>query len=124
MFGDSSHTSHRAICHDPTMYPNPDTFDPTRFLAFPGREAQPDPRAITFGFGGRTCPGRHVAQAQVFIATAHLLWAYDMAPTEGKPPSVEFTFGHVSAPKEFSCQITPRSQHVVTMLKSLDLENL
>lgn len=109
-----------AMCRDRSVYTNPDTFDPTRFIARPGHPAQLDPRTFTFGFGARVCPGRHVAQAQVFIAAAHLLWAYNFSPVPGDFPTVEFTFGHVSAPKEFKCTITPRSEHVVNMLRSLD----
>ncbi|EJD52049.1 cytochrome P450 [Auricularia subglabra TFB-10046 SS5] len=84
-----------AICRDATVYPRPEVFDPTRFLAAPGKEAQPDPRDVTFGFGARACPGRHVAEAEVFTAIAHLIWAFDICPA-GDKPGGDFTFGHVS----------------------------
>ncbi len=35
------------------MYPDPDTFDPNRFLS----RLETDPRKLVFGFGRRVCPG-------------------------------------------------------------------
>lgn len=48
----------RAIAHDPEMYPDPHTFDPTRFLPKAGVEMPMDPRRYVFGFGRRVCPGK------------------------------------------------------------------
>lgn len=47
----------RQMLHDPTVYPNPMAFDPTRFLPEVGKEMSPDPRNFVFGFGRRICPG-------------------------------------------------------------------
>ncbi|KZW01157.1 cytochrome P450 [Exidia glandulosa HHB12029] len=108
-----------AMCHDETVYPDPDVFDPMRFS---DTAAQPDPRKVTFGFGGRACPGRHFAQSQIFITVSSILWAYNILPTideNGFPqlPKADFTFGHLSMPKEFRCRIVPRSQDVVRFLQ-------
>jgi hypothetical protein len=44
----------RAICRDPEMYPDPDTFKPERFLKSNDGATLPlDPRAIAFGIGRR-----------------------------------------------------------------------
>jgi hypothetical protein len=43
----------RQLTHDPRIYANPVTFDPSRFLASEGRTPEPDPREICFGFGRR-----------------------------------------------------------------------
>ncbi len=47
--------------HDPTIYPDPHTFRPERFL-----EAPPDPRRwIPWGGGRRRCPGLHLAMLEM-----------------------------------------------------------
>lgn len=46
----------RAIVHDPELYPEPFEFDPERHL---GENPQPDPFKYVWGFGRRTCPGKH-----------------------------------------------------------------
>jgi len=48
----SYHTSHRAISRDPAVYPNPDKFDPQRWLNNGGR-VRDDLRFPSFGFGRR-----------------------------------------------------------------------
>ena len=49
---------HRAVMHDPELYPDPFTFSPDRFTAS-DTSRQPDPRQFAFGFGKRACPGIH-----------------------------------------------------------------
>ncbi len=49
------------VHHDSTLYPQPHTFRPARFL-----EAPPDPRKwLPWGGGGRRCPGLHLAMLEM-----------------------------------------------------------
>jgi cytochrome P450 len=43
------------MAYDENVYPNPEVFDPTRFL---GEDQQLDPMKFIFGFGRRFCPGK------------------------------------------------------------------
>ena len=63
----------RLLLHDPKVYPDPDTFNPDRFIAADGKPARRDPHEIVFGFGRRACPGKHVADATLFISVSSIL---------------------------------------------------
>jgi cytochrome P450 len=84
----------RAIVHDPVMYPEPDSFKPERFINSDGTLRE-DPVLISpFGFGKRICPGRHLADATLFIAIASLLSVFDVKKgngTDGGPDMYPFT---------------------------------
>lgn len=80
---------------DPSIYPNPETFDPYRFLKLretPGHETSaqlvsPSPEHLGFGYGNHACPGRFFAANEVKIALAHILLKYDfkVAPGAAQP---------------------------------------
>ncbi|OJD10443.1 hypothetical protein AJ78_08551 [Emergomyces pasteurianus Ep9510] len=76
---------------DADTYPNPNTFDPYRFLKLretPGHETSaqlvsPSPEHLGFGFGKHACPGRFFAANEVKIALCHILLKYDFRLAEG-----------------------------------------
>lgn len=55
-----------------------------------------DPLSVAFGYGRRVCPGRNMAEAQVWISIASILSVFDISPAldgMGRPIEVkpEFT---------------------------------
>ncbi|PBL01644.1 cytochrome P450 [Armillaria gallica] len=99
-----------AICRDPSVYPDPDTFDPNRFLS----KTEMDPRKLAFGFGRRVCPGAGFAEASLFLNIANILACFDiLKPLDTKTgkeylPEITYTVGVTSHPSPFKCQIVPR----------------
>ncbi|KAH9990431.1 cytochrome P450 [Russula vinacea] len=67
-----------AILHDPVMYPEPDVFKPERFINPDGSLRDDSVLTSPFGFGKRVCPGRHLADATLFIAIASLLSVFNI----------------------------------------------
>lgn len=58
------------FAHDPAVYPNPEVFDPTRFL---GPNPAPDPLTYAFGFGRRICPGKQFADLNIWLTMVRSL---------------------------------------------------
>ncbi|EKM54608.1 uncharacterized protein PHACADRAFT_197041 [Phanerochaete carnosa HHB-10118-sp] len=84
-----------AIATDEMAYKNASTFYPERFLSENG---EPLPVNSVFGFGRRICPGRHLADANVWIVIVSILSAFDIALAKDSrgneiPPDIKFSTG-------------------------------
>jgi cytochrome P450 len=53
---------YRAVNRDPQYFPDPENFNPQRWLT-PEGKLRDDMKAYPFGFGRRICPGQHIAVA-------------------------------------------------------------
>ncbi|KAF9498005.1 cytochrome P450 [Pleurotus eryngii] len=101
-----------AVTRDSQTYPNPDVFDPERFVAKDGDEStqQPDPRLFCFGFGRRTCPGTQFAETTMLLTMAGILSQFNIwCNKEAGAPQVDFTTAITSCIVPFDINITPRS---------------
>jgi cytochrome P450 len=100
--------------HDPAVYKEPETFNPSRFISTDTHTAEPDPRTWTFGYGRRVCPGRYVADNALFLTIAQTLAVFKIEKLveNGKTVEVEAKFepGVVSHPVPYRTSITPRSE--------------
>ncbi|KAK6834495.1 hypothetical protein PG987_009189 [Apiospora arundinis] len=86
------------VNHDPKLYPNPDVFDPHRFLDL-RNATKPDPinyktreqyqfvtvtkENMAFGYGKHACPGRFFAANEIKLILAHILLQYDLRMPDG-----------------------------------------
>jgi len=111
--------------HDEKRFPNHDTFDPDHFLGqtelAPTLFAGADPEArdhYGYGSGRRICPGIHLAERNLFLGIAKLLWAFDIAPGKDESgriiePDVDcataYSTGFLTVAKPYAVEITPRS---------------
>jgi len=113
------------ISRDPKNYRDPEIFDPERFIGSEGREPEVDPRSIAFGFGRRICSGKDLAEASMFIVIAMSVAAFDirkLKDVDGRDiePSMEFTAGFLSHPKEVRCSIRPRSEKLAALIAAMN----
>jgi len=104
-----------AMTRDERTYPEPELFNPDRFMNQDKDEADlTDPKDFIFGFGRRECPGKVFADANVWLVSACVIAAFQ-APVsrdelgEKVVPLAQFTSGFVRHPVPFSCDIKPRS---------------
>ncbi|KAK3797299.1 hypothetical protein RRG08_008674 [Elysia crispata] len=70
-----------ALHHDPELWPDPESFDPERFT--PENKANRHPIAhMSFGHGPRNCVGMRLAQLEVKMALAGVLYHMTPVPCE------------------------------------------
>lgn len=121
--GTNIHPNQWAIHRDPSLYPEPETFQPSRWLE-PGYPTYREPLTqypnITnysaFGFGRRICPGQHIAERSLNILVARIAWACDIAKKVGPDgreidvPLYDYVSGFNVQPKPFAFDLRVRSQ--------------
>ncbi|KAJ7136063.1 cytochrome P450 [Mycena epipterygia] len=107
--GATVYGNHWSIAHDPEMFPDPERFDPQRWITPDGNAIREDLKVFQFGFGRRVCPGLHVANRSLFINTALLLWAFRISQDREKPIDTKaFTNTANVHPLPFSVCFEPR----------------
>ena len=102
------------MLHDPVDYPDPDIFNPERFIKDGKINSEiRDPLAIAFGFGRRyvfqlercfplstplnfyfrsVCPGRQFSEDSIWLLAARFLSVFDISPIDPKVlPEISFT---------------------------------
>ncbi|KAF9067570.1 cytochrome P450 [Rhodocollybia butyracea] len=119
-----------AIFQDEKIYgPNTHIFDPTRWLIdIPGEgwrlnSEMLDPTSISFGFGGRVCPGKHMALSTLWINIACILHSFNISNAiddNGNliTPRAEYLSGVNNVPAPFKCSFKPRSQMHSTLVRA------
>jgi len=118
-----------AILNDPFEYPDPQEFQPERFLK-DGRinpDVQ-DPFVAAFGYGRRICPGRHLARNSLFIMVASILHAFRITNARdesGKiiPVEPDVTSGTISYPVPYQYSIKPRSATAAALIAGSNEES-
>lgn len=111
------------IHHDTTRYANPEKFNPQRF------EGQPELASVYansgdhekrdhfgYGAGRRICPGIHLAERALFLATARILWGFTIQPKLGTSvpidvaPETGYRDGFLNQCLPFEVDIKVRSE--------------
>lgn len=119
--GLTNSTNNRAIHRDPALYPDPDTFNPDRWLS-PQYPTFREPlhqypnmnNYSVFGFGRRLCPGAHIAERSLNIIVARVAWACTISK------AVDLKTGRVLNPPEYDCKLQCGSfQGVCAVLTSI-----
>ncbi|KAK7052512.1 cytochrome P450 [Favolaschia claudopus] len=116
-----------AITRDETLFPNASAFLPERYLEKmdPALAKKRDPRSYVFGFGRRRCPGANLVESSVWLLVTTVLATLDISKAKddfGNPiePKVDFNNAVFRMPDKFQCDIRPRSEHTVKLLRQAE----
>lgn len=124
----------RAIHYDPSLWAEPTTFDPSRYINHSASAAHymttADPfdrDHFSYGAGRRACPGIHVAERSLFINVSRVLWGFNLrkkiGPDEKEVPVTEkMVPGFFSVPEPFQCKIRPRSEKHAEIMRKAGVE--
>ncbi|KAF8634118.1 hypothetical protein AX15_001055 [Amanita polypyramis BW_CC] len=113
-----------ALTRDESVYPDPESFRPERFLNSDGT-LNDDTMEYVFGFGRRICPGRFVADAVLWLVVATVLSTFNISKAKdenGVEIEIDpdaFTDSVTSSPLPFKCSIVPRSRQAEGLIRSL-----
>ncbi|KAF8654896.1 hypothetical protein AX16_003325 [Volvariella volvacea WC 439] len=111
--------------HDPRRHENADAFDPERYIRDPYLSSEsanlPDANERDhwmFGAGRRICPGMWVAEREIFLVIARLLWAFKMETIPGEPIDLkEYDGLSGRSPVPFRIKMIPRHEKVAEVLE-------
>ncbi|PWY65710.1 cytochrome P450 [Aspergillus heteromorphus CBS 117.55] len=112
-----------AFTHDPTIYSDPMTFKPERFLESDTHTPERDPHFLSFGFGRRVCAGRTLADANVYLSIVQSLAALQISKPikDGKEVDIQPDFlpGVISHVGRVDLDIKPRSKQHEELIRAL-----
>ncbi|KAL1917646.1 uncharacterized protein VTP21DRAFT_4039 [Calcarisporiella thermophila] len=115
-----------AIHNDPLVYSNPNQFDPERFLrtrGTPGALPAKIPGVKehwAFGAGRRVCIGQHLAEREVFLAVARILWGFRIRGPSNKEIDIDSGIGGLAlAPTPYKYPLLCSRNHVMIIHYSI-----
>jgi cytochrome P450 len=122
-----------AILHNPALYPDPDAFNPDRFMPESTStlddvtKRKMDPRNYVFGFGRRGCPGQNLVDGSAWFLMATMVATLDMNKAKDAQgnviePVVDFNNSVFRTPDIFECDIRPRSDKALHLLARAETE--
>lgn len=119
----------RSIHMDPERSPEPRRFNPDRFVndstsLFESATGDPHKRDnFVFGAGRRLCQGIHIAERSLFYGISRLVWGFDFQAAKGADGKAvkydvdDLVGGITVEPRQFQCQITPRSDRAADIIR-------
>ncbi|XP_066305362.1 cytochrome P450 2U1-like [Branchiostoma lanceolatum] len=94
---------------DPAYWPDPDRFNPERFLDTEGNVINKPESFLPFSGGRRVCLGEQLARMELFLFFSTLLQSFTFKTPEGAPPpNADGVFGLSLAPHPFQLCAIPR----------------
>ncbi|KAL3480364.1 cytochrome P450 [Aspergillus californicus] len=112
---------------DPSQPHDPSKFIPERYQHHP--KLAPEYAAggwenrdhYGFGVGRRICPGMHLAERNMFLSIAKLLWAFEFQPGRNdivSDPVTGYRQGFLYCAKDYECRPVVRSQSIRDTIES------
>ncbi|CAG9759473.1 unnamed protein product [Ceutorhynchus assimilis] len=90
-----------AVHMDPTLWKEPEKFDPSRFVNGEGKVHKPE-YFLPFGVGRRMCLGEVLARMEIFLFLSSLLHSFNVCVPEGETlPNLKGIAGVTISPKPY-----------------------
>ncbi|OJT07746.1 O-methylsterigmatocystin oxidoreductase [Trametes pubescens] len=113
------------MTRDEAVFPNPEEFNPERYLEEDLDEVTAkarDPRNYVFGFGRRRCPGQWMIDSSLWIAIASMLASFDIRKAVDEfgnviEPEIVYDNSVFTTLKPFKYDIRPRSAQAVKVIR-------
>ena len=126
------HAIDLSMARDPSRYPDPETYNPARWLE-PEYPTYQEPLTVYprllghhgFGRGRRQCPGIEITESELLIACGSLVWAFTMQPNVGPdgrpqwPDSNAFTSNVIGGPLPFKFDLKVRNEQRKAKIEEL-----
>ncbi|XP_076990135.1 cytochrome P450 1B1 [Tamandua tetradactyla] len=98
-----------SVNHDPEKWPDPEAFNPARFLD-PAGDIDKDlaSSVMIFSVGKRRCIGEELSKVQLFLFLALLAHQCHFRASPDAPAQMGFTYGLTIKPKAFKINVTLR----------------
>lgn len=125
------HVVDLAIARNPKLYPDPETFNPARWLEkeYPTYKEPltEHPRLMGhhgFGMGRRMCPGIEVTEAELLVACGSIVGCFELKPymdANGQPKwpaSYDFTPNLIGGPLPFEMDVKVRNPEKAARIKA------
>ncbi|XP_066123028.1 cytochrome P450 1B1 [Saccopteryx bilineata] len=98
-----------SVNHDPVKWPNPEDFDPTRFLdkdGFINKDLASS--VMIFSVGKRRCIGEELSKMQLFLFISILAHQCNFKANPDELVKIDFNYGLTIKPKSFKINVTLR----------------
>ncbi|CAO2604318.1 Cytochrome P450 1B1, partial [Lemmus lemmus] len=98
-----------SVNHDPAKWPNPEDFDPARFLdkdGFINKELANS--VMIFSVGKRRCIGEELSKMLLFLFISILAHQCDFKANQNEPSNMSFVYGLTIKPKSFKIHVSLR----------------
>lgn len=99
-------SNYTAMNSDPKNFPNPNRFDPERFLDKHGDFKHAD-TLTPWGFGPRSCPGERLAKMELFLIIVRVLEKFEITFQDGFVPDLTPIFDSFSVSQPFVVRFIP-----------------
>ncbi|XP_059261457.1 cytochrome P450 1B1 [Mustela nigripes] len=98
-----------SVNHDPAKWPNPEDFDPGRFLDKDGFiDKDLTSSVMIFSVGKRRCIGEELSKMQLFLFISILAHECNFKANPDESTTMDFNYGLTIKPKSFSINVTLR----------------
>nr|XP_015925057.2 uncharacterized protein LOC107452943 [Parasteatoda tepidariorum] len=114
-----------ALHNDPKYWPEPEKFEPERFLLEDGTLNKKKPESyVPFSLGRRNCPGESIAMMEIFRYLVSILQKYEILPLEDHLPVLEGEVGLTFSPYRQELRFVPRDMDMTILLLEIILFSL